>query len=207
MATYLQLLSDLQAEAGTLPDNIPFLIREVEDELWQELYFCAPEQVYTITVPAGSDTASLPPSFPSFLQIKSLLSPEGHPLRRTSKSQFSRLKLQDAVPPLFIFSWSPLEPTISVWKPPAQDSDLLLIVYERQSPIRDGDTEITKFFLGEGYNVLKYAVLYRRIFNPDKWQMWKSRFSEAFLALISHKTRQRLSLSGGSAIVPRYSDQ
>ena len=207
MATYSQLLSELQFEAGQLPDNIPYLIREVEDELWRELYFCAPEQVYTVSLPQGQEVASLPPSYPNFMQIKSLLSPEGKPLWRVSPSQYNRIKLQNSVPELFVFLWKPGSSQISVWSPPAQDSDLLLIAYEREAPIQDGDSESTKFFLGDGYTVLKYAVLYRKIFNPDKWELWKSRFSEAYLSLIAHKTRQRISLLGGSSIVPRYSDQ
>ena len=207
MATYSQLLSELQQEAGSLPDNIPFLIREVESELWKELYFCAPEQIYTLTVPAGTETVSLPPTYQNFMQIKSLIDPSGNPLRRVSPSQYSRLKLRDSVPELFVFLWLPNSPSISVFRPPAQDSNLLLIVYEREDPIQDGDSESTKFFLGDGYTVLKYAVLYRRIFNPDKWELWKSRFTEAYVSLIAHRTRQRISLLGGSSIVPRYSDQ
>ena len=207
MATYAQLIADLEYEAERLPDNIAFLIREVEQELWQQLYFCAPEQTYSVTVTAGSQTASLPTTYKDFMQIKSVLDPYGKSLRRTSKSQFNRLRLQDSVPELYIFSWEPFEPQISVWKTPAQDSQLLLIVYEKESPIQDGDDETTKFFLGEGYNVLKYAVLYKRIFHPDKWEMWRARYSEAFLNLVAAKSRQRLSLAGGSPIAPRYADQ
>ena len=114
MATYSQLLSELQQEAGSLPDNIPFLIREVESELWKELYFCAPEQIYTLTVPAGTETVSLPPTYQNFMQIKSLIDPSGNPLRRVSPSQYSRLKLRDSVPELFVFLWLPNSPSETV---------------------------------------------------------------------------------------------
>lgn len=207
MPTYTQLLSDLEHEAERLPDNIAYLIREVETELWQQLYFCAPESTYSLTVPAGSETVSLPPDYKDFMQIKSLLDPHGRPLRRVSPSQFNRMKLADSVPPLFIFSWRPSDASLSIWSPPQADSTLLLIAHVRESPIQEGDDENTKFFLGEGYLVLKYGVLYKRIFHPEKWEMWRARFSDAFLSLLAHRSRQRLSLAGGSAIVPRYSDQ
>jgi len=203
MRTYADLLADLSTEVGgDLPDNITQLIEEVETELWQDLYFCAPETIYTVSVPAGSSSGDLSP-FPvdRWLQIRTVIDPHGSAMRRVSLSQFQRMSLQKAVPELYIWSWNPSDQIIRVYKEPASDASISLVVFERQPPLSPSDTSQTKFFLGDGYNVLKYGVLYKRIFNAEKFEMWRQRFAESYQRLVVMKARQRLSLVGGSPIV------
>jgi len=202
MPTYSDLISDLADENnGILPDNIAYLIREVERELWQELYIYAPETLYTVTATAGSSSVPLT-NTEKWLHVRSVTTQTGALLRRVSFQIFDLLDKQASTPELYAYSWNPSSSTLNITKPPSVDTTLTVTVMEREDFIQDGDPDSSKFFLAEGYNVLKYAVLYKRINNPDLKEEWRSRFMEAYRsAVIALKSRKRIPVIGISPVI------
>jgi len=209
MPTYADLISDLADEnGGLLPDNITYLIREVERELWQELFIYAPEVSYTVTIPAGSNTGDLSTlNYVRWLHIRSVLGSGGSLLRRVPYNVFEILNSQSSTPELYAFSWNPGSSTLYVTRAPSLSATVKATVLEREPFIQDGDSEQNRFFLGDGYNVLKYGVLYKRVTNPEKLELWKSRFLEAFQsAVLALKSRKRVSLLGQAPLLPGGSE-
>ena len=207
MPTYTELIADITQElGGELPDNIAQIIQEVEDELWQELYFCSEEHLYTVSITSGSDTASLPPEATLWLQVRSVISPYGLALKRVSLSQFQRLLLSKSVPELYVFYWDIKSKELKVCGPPSYNTSLQIIVFQREDPISPDDPPRSKFFLSDAYSLLKYAVLYKRLFNPDKYEFWKSRYNECLRNLLISRSALKVTLGGGSPIAPRPAD-
>ena len=195
MPTYAELISSIAEEAGQFtPANLPLLIREVERQLWQEFWYVAPETSETYVLPANTDLVN--PLDTLWIHLSSV-TPEStsEPLRRVSLGQFNRLKSN--IEPLKIFCWD-RKGSLFVAGTYYKDEVLTVVVRKRDDWIEDGDDETTKFWLGEGYNVLKYGCLYKRVFAPDRWEMWRQRYYEAVDSMLRSLGLKAHSYRGGT---------
>lgn len=197
MFSYEELLSQIGTEAGRhVPANLPQLVRETELELWNELWFCGTRTTLQVTASAGAKSVTLPAGWDKILTINSALA-EKRLLRHSSFSQMQRLWSERDTGKIVAFCWEQ-GATLYVAYVPDADTVIELDIYERDDFLTGGDTD--KFFLKEGFSVLKYAVLYKHVFNPEKWELWKRNFFEALNRLYAAKMTKGMSYRAGTPI-------
>jgi len=207
MTNLRDLIADIGAELdGSVPSNLPFLIRSVEQELWQDLWFIAPKQEVDFTFGSGINRQNLStqltnPERVLFLESVIRLR-DGVSLRRVSLSQFNRMEARglSGVPEFVVFE--PEMDLLGIYPVPNDTENVRLVVRVRPEPLNENSDETNNPMLGIGYEVLKWGVLYKRIFNPDKFQYWRLQFNEAFVRLQQAVMRKEWSYRGGT----RYHD-
>ncbi len=194
--TYRDLVSQIAEEiGGSVPPSLPSLIREVEKELWGLFYFLGDLGAELITVPALQNKVAISDElWLTISSVNAVYSAGNRELYRVSLPRFSRLK--NSVGVLDVYCWEK-DGKLRVAKAPSSDTDLEVVVWKAQAPLEDGDSEANKFFLGRGFNLLKYAVLYKRFFDPDRYQYWKSQYLEALDSLYREIGRRRYSYNLG----------
>ena len=206
MPTYEELVQDIGAElGGKIPPNLPFLIRSVERELWQHLWFLGRQRLVSFALPAGSSglqsfsgLTSVSPDF--VLMIEGVfLQSTGETLTRVSLHRFLREAKTNRTGDPEIYTVDLSTDQIGFYPVPSSGaSQLEMLVRIRDDYIQAGDNENTKLLLGVGYEVLKWAVLSKRIFDPNKAQYWRQQYAEALSALLTKLSRERWSYRGGT---------
>ena len=205
MPSYAQLIQDLAFElGGSVPSELPFLIHSVEDELWADLWFLAPPQSVQFTLlanhsPVMTASSLLGVSIADLLSLESIsIQDRPYSLRRVSLSQFNRLNQVSSIGVPEVFTFSKRGDYIGFYPVASKDLQLVATIRLRDTPIQDGDDETTKVMLGDAYNVLKYGVLMRRFFNPDKIGYWKEQYANSLLSLYRKFTRESYTYRGGT---------
>ena len=193
---YRDLVSQIAEEiGGSVPPSLPSLIREVEKELWGLFYFLGDLSSETLTIPADQEEITISDElWLAISSVNAVYTAGNRELYRVSLPRFSRLK--NSVGILDIYCWEK-DGKMRVARAPSEDTDLEVVVWKAQSPLEDGDDGSSKFFLGRGFNLLKYAVLYKRFFDPERYQYWKSQYTEALESLYREVGRRRYSYNLG----------
>ncbi len=179
MPTYHYLIQDIAEEAGDSVKKvrIPELIRGVERELWALLSFLWQESIEPISIPAEQYSVTVDTT--DWMMIKKAYTEKGEVERVPEwKLEFMR-SASNGNGYVNYFSVDKIKvsnSTVKVHYAPYEDTILNLVVKKRESELTDEDDETTKWFLGEGYYLIKYGVLSKRVFNPDKWPAWKQEF-------------------------------
>ena len=196
MPSYRDLILDLSEEVGhdsKVVARLPRLIREVEDELWPLLDVFGKETVVQVTVPAGQAEVAIDASL--WLEVLRALRSDGRKLLRASVGTYEALRLENSEMDLRYFCW-PSSQAVKFWAPPTEDETVSFVVLLRDEPLQDGDTEANKWFLGRGYGLLRYGVLARCVFNPERWPAWKQEYERRLNSAIAEAGRLRRTFRG-----------
>jgi len=203
MPTLHDLIDDIGAElGGSVPSNLGFLIRSVEFELWHDLWFLAPQKSVIFTFLAGTNSQNLSTQLTNpdrVLFLEALIREEdGVPLRRMDLGQILRLSRRGLQNRPEYFYADINTDSLMVYPIPRVNTDLSLVFREKPEPLNENSNDTNNPMLGDAYEVLKWGVLYKRIFNPDKFQYWRLQFNEAYQRLHQRVMRANMTYRGGT---------
>ncbi len=205
MPSYEELVQDIGMElGGEIPPNLPFLIRSVEREIWQQFWFLGKQRTFQFTLPAGTSglqsLSGLTTVNPSLvLMVEGVFGESENPLTRVSMHRFLRMVRegkQAEHPEVYTLNVETDE--IGFYPTPRRDVQLELLVRLRDEYLQAGDTEQNKVLLGVGYELLKWGVLAKRFFVPDKIEVWRQRYADAVASVLAQVSRRRWSYRGGT---------
>jgi len=194
--TYEDLINDLSVEVGgrsEVVSRLPQFVKQTEDFLWPLLEVYGTECSDSVTVTAGATSVSV--SDTNWLCIKAVLDSNGDRLDRVPKVRIDQYNSLNVASTLSFFAWHK-DGNLYVAASPSSDSDLSIYYLARQDYLAPGDTDATKFFLGNGYSVLKYAVLSFRVFDPERWPAWKQQYERELNRLYVQAQTQNLTYKG-----------
>ena len=195
--TYKDLLNDLSVEVGGRSDvvsRLPQFIREVETQLWPRLEGFATEG--SVTVPLSANATEAAMSDTLFLRILSVYDEDGNPLDRVSYRKTIEINAASDGDALDFYAWRPGEGSIYVALAPSEDTTITVVTLSKDAPLETGDDETSKFFLGAGYNLIKYGVLSMRVFDKERWPAWRQQFDRELHALYAASQKRNLSYAG-----------
>jgi len=202
--SYQQLLVDIQEEAGTeVPSNLPQLIRQTEAELWREFWFYGNEGYMVLTLPALSTELTLADA-DKVLFIAGIRDKlKDRQLKRLSMHQLQVMQFNGGKgkKELWAFAWDRKD-KLYFLEAVDEDRELRLHLFSRDDWLIGEDDETSlKFFLNDGYALLKYRILYKHFFHPEKWAMWKRNFEEERYRLMVASTRKGYSYDTGTPFI------
>lgn len=180
MASYRDLLLELSYEVGEQEPRVlahlPFLIKEAENFLWGKIAELLPIKSQTVT-----PTQPTPLPSQNTLQVLRI---------ETEDGELQRLPCGSVKGTGFF-----IEGQNITFLPEVPTKDITIFFREREEPLQDGDTDATKFFLGDGFALLKYAVL-TKVFNKDKWAGWMQSYERELRELRERKFIEKTSYRG-----------
>lgn len=174
--TLRDLINDLVIETGGRSDvasRLPLFIQNVEDALWPQLEGFAQEDTETLTVTSGATEVSVSDSL--WLRVMNVFDSDGNKLERKTLYQIDQLIAENSGSTLEYFYWN-YGGALKVAYAPSEDKTLYVSVLKREQNLTFTSTSTDSFFLGKGYNLLKYGVLSMRVFDPEKWPAWKQQY-------------------------------
>ena len=198
--TYEDLLNDLTMEVGGRSDvvsRLPLFVKNIEDALWPRLdgFATVDTESVTITADATEATITATNSDTYWMRVLGVFDEDGNRLERVGMARWQQEVLDGSADELEHFCWVPKSGKIRVAAAPSGAETLTIVVLKRDEPLAIGDDD-SKFFLGEGYNLLKYAVLTMRVFDPDKWGAWKQQYDRELHAMFVKSQKLNLTYKG-----------
>ena len=194
--TYLDLLNDLSMEVGDRPDvvaRLPQFIRSIEDDLWPRLEGFATVGKEVVAITADATEATISDAY--WMRILGCYDEDGNTVERVGYARMQQLQLEESCDECEYFAWNKTG-TLYVADAPSTSTSLTLVYLAREEPMTGTCSATDRFFLGDGYNLIKYAVLTYRVFDRDKWGAWKQQYDRELHNLYVRSQKQALTYKG-----------
>ena len=181
MPSYHYLLEDIidEAEGKVTRIKLPQLVNEIERYLWTNLNGLWMNVTETISVTAGNYQVTVDTT--DWMQIiYAIDGDDKEELERTTMKKIEYLRENNSgyttLEKYYIDKLKNSSSTLTLFGTPDEDTSVIVYTKQREAALVATDDESNKWMLGEGYGLLKYAVLSKRIFHEKKWPAWKQEY-------------------------------